>query len=245
MHLAVFVQKMHFAVLPLRYRFPFHIATIGSASDQLVMISKGDREMRYVKTCGLAFVVGLALAAAPARADLIADGITYQLQGISGLNTTNAFFNLHITGINAAADTEKGRFGVESFTFNSPANFLSAIGPAGFSFVNGGLNSSGCNGSGNFFCFDGPTPGGPALPANSTLDFAFSVTLSSGNFLTYSPDFKINWVGTKNNYDLVSLPITVGVPSPIVGAGLPGMLLALGGMVVLARRRRQRHTATF
>jgi hypothetical protein len=37
--------------------------------------------------------------------------------------------------------------------------------------------------------------------------------------------------------DNVSLDISA-VPSPIVGAGFPGLLMALGGLVVLARRRR-------
>jgi hypothetical protein len=201
-----------------------------------------ENAMQFGRALAIA-VLTLCYAALPtiARADLIADGITYQLQ-VSGANATTASFNLHITGINAAADTEKGRFGVESFAFNLPSNFLSASGPAGFSLASGGLNSNGCNGDGNFFCFDGPTPAGPALAANSTLNLAFSVTLSSGNFLSWAPDFKINWVGTQNNYDLVSLaitPTTVSMPGPVVGAGLPGLLVACGGLIAFARRRRR------
>jgi hypothetical protein len=183
----------------------------------------------------------ILLSSAAAQAVLIADGITYDLQAISGLNTTTATFNLHITGINGATDTEGGRVGVNDFAFGDhPANFLSAIGPAGFTFQDGGLNSSGCNSSGNFFCFNGPAPSGPALAANSVLDFAFSVTLSSGNFLGWDPHLKIDWVGTKNNYDLVSQGINItSVPGPIVGAGLPGLLSAMGALVMLARRRRR------
>lgn len=56
---------------------------------------------------GAAALVALFGVDSPARA-LTAFGITYDLQGLSGLSTTTAFFNLHITGINGPADTEGG-----------------------------------------------------------------------------------------------------------------------------------------
>ena len=189
----------------------------------------------------------ILLSSAAAQAVLIDHGVTYDLQAISGLNTATATFNLHISGINGATDTEGGRYGVNDFSFTTPANFSSASALPGFNFQNGGLNSSGCNGSGGFFCFNGPAPSAPALAANSVLDLPFSVTLSSGNFLGWDPHLKIDWVGTKNNYGLVSQEINItsqeinitSVPGPVAGAGLPGLLGAMGALVILARRRRR------
>ena len=182
----------------------------------------------------LAAIAGVFLVAAvPAQASLIANGITYTLTE-TALNATTDQFTLGISGINGASDTEQGRYGVQSFAFNTPTNFSSAVAPIGFTYVAGGLNSSGCNNSqANFFCFAAnTTPTGPALAANSTLSFVFDLTLSSGSFTGYVPDFKINWVGTKNNYNLVSLPLdptnNVPVPEPSTMALVATGLLGLG-----------------
>ncbi len=195
---------------------------------------------RYLHPAAMAFAFGIA--ASPAYAStLTADGITYSLTN-SVVNSLTDQFTLTITGINGTADTEKGRFGVESFAFNPPPHFSSATAPTGFTEQSGGLNSGGCDGTGNFFCFSANTdPTGPALAANSTLTFVFDVTLSSGTFAGYDPDFKINWDGTKNNYDLVSQALAPTDPPTVTP--LPGALpLFAGGLALVGfltgRRKR-------
>jgi hypothetical protein len=196
------------------------------------------RRLAPASVCAAAI---LGLAASAAHADLIANGVTYSLSA-TPLSPTKDEFTLTITGINGAADTEGGRYGFDAIAFNLPAHFSSATAiTPGFTEQGGGLNASGCNGTGNFFCFLGPSLTGPPL-ATSPLTFVFDVTLSSGSFAGYNPDFKIHWVGTKAHYDLVSQPLDPSfspVPGPVVGAGLPGLIMVGGGLIGWWRRKRK------
>lgn len=177
----------------------------------------------------------------PASA-LVADGITYSLNENSiSADGKTAFFTLTISGQNTASDTEGGRTGINAFALTTPTLGTITGGtvtaPPNFNFVLGGLNSAGCDGNGGFYCFDNTTiPPTPTTLATSPLTINFNVTDSvAGAWLNYSPDFKIDWVGTKNNYDLVSLPIQVTTnnpppppPPPPPPLPEPGSLAALG-----------------
>ena len=172
--------------------------------------------------------VAACVLATPADATLIDHGISYSLT-FDGSTS----FTLDITGINSATDTELGRYGVNAFAFTTPDGFTGATAPTGFHYMAGGLNSSGCNGTGGFFCFAANTaPTGPALAPGSSLSFVFGVNAIS-DLSTWAPSFKIDWLGTKNNYDLVSKPI--GVPEP---DALSMLGLGLVGLGLIMRRRK-------
>lgn len=192
-----------------------------------------------------AAALGAFAAAPPAHASLVADGVTYTLFETTTGNPLVDDFDLSITGINGPSDTEGGgRSGVESISFGTSAiNFSSATAPSGFTEMTGGLSSMGCDGNGAFFCFLANTLPAftPALAANSTLNFDFSVTLSSGNFSGFADSFKIAWAGSQSSgtsestfhsgYDLVSLPLpATPVPAPLIGHSLL-VLLAISGVL--------------
>jgi len=177
-------------------------------------------------------------AGTPGRASVVADGITYTLLE-STLSPTEDQFTLEITGINGPKDTEGGRFGVNSLAFNEPMPGSVASGTmTGFTFMTGGLNAMGCDGTGNFFCFKTKTPpAAPALAANSALQFTFDLTVAkAGDFAGYNPDFKIQWLGSKSGkYDLVSQTLTpIPVPLP---AALPLFLGGIAGLGFMRRRK--------
>jgi len=176
----------------------------------------------------LAFAASLPLSAH--AAPLIADGISYTLTKTDTANPLVENFSLAISGINTATDTEGGRTGINAIAFTDPTTGNAVSGSlAGFVFVDGGLNSTGCNGTGNFYCLDNTSiPPTPNTLLGSTLTLNYSITLGSGSWDNYHPDFKIDWVGTQNNYDLVSLPIDVTTSTPPPGIPEPMTLSLLG-----------------
>ena len=210
--------------------------------------------MKRVLMTALVATASIAIASpASAAVTLVDHGITYQLDLNSITNgglTGN--FALAISGINTGSDTEGGRTGINGFAFNGAPFAVSGV-SSGFTFQLGGLNSSGCNGSGNgFFCFKNTSFVFPS-PLPSAGSLFFSVTSNTtGSWDNWAPSFKIDWIGSKNNYDLVSKDIGLnnctreGCPVPTqFGNPVPEpatwamMLLGFGGIGMAMRRGRK------
>lgn len=202
----------------------------------------------------------------PAHAKLAGDGLVYTLTAFKTANPDVDDFTLTITGINSAADQEGNRYGVFALAFNDPTGFVSATAPTGFMNESGGLSSGsgggGCDGSGNFFCFQNTQPiAQSSLAANSTLTFDFSVDasgISTWGTANDPDDFKISWDGGKSTgydgndpggsgdfksgYDHVSNNLAIrpaAAPEIDPASASAAFTLLAGGLALLRGRRRR------
>jgi hypothetical protein len=170
------------------------------------------------------------LAAATPGWALTVDNITYSLS--SSLVSTSGSLATHSLTLDIVNNSNDGRTGFTSFAFSLPTGFVSATLP-GWTTQAGGLNANGCSGSGNFFCFSGYAAAAP------TMSLTFSLTAAASALASYTaPSFKIDWIGSQRNYNLVSQPlaVTTPVPEPETYA----LMLAGIGFVAAAARRRRR-----
>jgi hypothetical protein len=84
--------------------------------------------------------------------------------------------------------------------------------------------------------------GANALPVGSTISFTVAnatiADLTAANNLgnIFVADILSGTTGNTGPVDVTAVPI----PGPIAGAGLPGVVFACGGLLALARRRRQK-----
>ena len=185
---------------------------------------------KMIMAAALAMGLGLGSTGASA-ATLTFQDVTFTTEDLGGgllqLTITNA--------LNASGDWTGASF-LQSFALGEIGAFTSAT-LAGWDASDGGLNAGGCNGAGEgFVCFD--KGGGSTLTAltnNMVFDIQFNPV---GGLDFVAPHLKLAFWDTETSGKIGSL-LSQDIPGPIVGAGLPGLLLACGGLVALARRRRQ------
>jgi hypothetical protein len=126
----------------------------------------------------------------------------------------------------------------------------------------GGFDITGVTGTWNSFTITGLAyppgnlnnvlfPTSPFLTANAAYtvlsDFAFSDSNSNDVYIFYNPieGFPSPYIwtalisGTNETAGTFSITPEVSVPGPIVGAGLPGLVAACGGLLAWLRRRRK------
>ena len=86
----------------------------------------------------------------------------------------------------------------------------------------------------------GPTViGGIANNGNGFGDWTLDTVSLAGLSAATTVLFHAVWNNASDGGELFFLVSAVPVPGPIVGAGLPGLIAACGGLLALARRRRK------
>jgi hypothetical protein len=158
--------------------------------------------------------------------DNIAAGPSFTLTGPSGTAT-----------LVAASPWTSGDLDAFLGISASPANPIGAFLPSTQALV-----GTGATGFNVYAANLGPiTLQGPANPNVSPLENITSGILPKGSyivaFLNEGTAATPNWVATANSGAIF---VTTGVPGPVAGAGLPGLMAACGALLVLARRRRQK-----
>jgi hypothetical protein len=168
-------------------------------------------------------------------------GITFTL---TPLTTTEIQVEMNVGTLSGdwATDTL-----VEAFALTPSGGTWTSANTSGFTTVLGGLSNGssagGCDTHGAAtVCFDSNSATAPVLSGDLKFDVFFtggtvdfSTTHLKVCFLVASTDTGCTGSLLSDDFNTVGVN---GIPGPIAGAGLPGLIAACGGLLLLARRRR-------
>jgi len=100
-----------------------------------------------------------------------------------------------------------------------------------------------CNGNGNTLPMDSDAVSGDIFLtfANPLLSISLDQAYLRFQDLSAGSTTATSGVGISNGVNIT--PVIAPVPGPLLGAGLPGLLAACGGLILLARRRRNHQIA--
>ena len=203
-----------------------------------------------------ALLAGGLLASAPAKADFFDLTSDHCTGGCLGGLTSAGTVNVTETGTNQLHFAISLAAGFTIINTGFDGSFAFDLNPnqtVTYSNVTAGFTPVGGNpvGAQNLTQFDGFASfeyavlrdvqgGGAGLPSLSFDLSGSNLTLASLQQNSAGAFFVVDVRGTNGNTGLVDASSVAAVPGPVAGAGLPALVMAGGGLLALARRRRRK-----